>query len=665
MKVMGLFIVFVLSSISVRAEDYLDMDLENLMKVKITGSTLREESLETVPSSVTVFTRQQIDLLAVDYLHELVSLVPGFQVHRNGDNGIGYPMSSRGRKQTTRGREILLIVDGRLLNNSRAGGVDSAIPIYPLGSVERVEIIRGPSSAIYGSGAMMGVINIISRKQQSDLTIAMGSQERQQLDLQWGYNRELLSSDISLHFNEDKGDDFKNSTQSFSDPRRELHLDAMFSYDDTHLSFLHSDTRSMGFYTSEYLNDDFNQYNQKFDHLALEQDWSPSQNWKMDLYLAYQRTRHQVWVNTLPAGALAAVSQPTSNAPLLSEAKSLSRDAHMKWANDFTLTPKSSLQWGLEWRRAYGSESDTRVFSNFDLLQLSRNEFPVRSSRELEFATSIMGDFDTRLVSAYSQYLTGIGDKTRITLGLRHDSYRHVDSRTSPRLGLVFLANNVHTFKLLYGEAFRAPSLIELYTTNNTSLIGNTELISERVKTWDLIWQMNLASVVINVDLYHNELVNPIENGFLSNGGARTYLNGEGSRYFGSEIQVDWQISNHWSLRASYSKIFNLPDEAFREADNIQQLMLQYQSESWSWNIAAVQQGEAESLTPSGDTENLDSNTQINSRIRFDVTEDLDLELSVKNVLDNDNHSAAQSTRIPLGIPHRGREWALGLTWGW
>ncbi|MBK8187410.1 MAG: TonB-dependent receptor plug domain-containing protein [Cellvibrio sp.] len=142
MRVISLFIVFVLSSVAVQAEDYLDMDLESLMKVKITGSTLREESVETVPSSVTVFTRQQIHRLGVDYLHELVSLVPGFQTHRSTDNGFNYSLSARGRRQTTESRELMLIVDGRVLASPISGGADTAVVLYSLANVERVEVIR-------------------------------------------------------------------------------------------------------------------------------------------------------------------------------------------------------------------------------------------------------------------------------------------------------------------------------------------------------------------------------------------------------------------------------------------------------------------------------------------------------------------------------------------
>jgi len=646
------------------AEDYLNLSIEDLLDVSVTGSTLREESLETVPSAVTVFTRQQIDAMGVDYLHELVTLVPGFQVHRNADNGVGYSISARGRKQTTKSREILLIVDGRLLNNRRSGGADSAILMYPLASVERVEVIRGPSSAIYGSGAMMGVINIVSRTQQSDIRIALASHNGQQMDLQWGQSQGLFSSDLALHLYEDQGDAFTDGTTRFADPRREIHVDTKLSYDKTRLSFIHSSNTSMGFYTSEYLNDDFNRYQQIFNHLTLEQTWSPTEDWQMDLYVAQQATRNKVKVNLLPAGALAAVSQPASVDPFWSEARSNSREVHVKWSNDLTLSSRNSLQWGAELRKIKGSEGATRIYTNFDLMQLARNQFPVSSSSEMDFVTSIMDDFNSQLTSVYGQYLLGLNDKTRITLGLRHDDYRDLDSRTSPRLGVVYQANDTHTFKLLYGEAFRAPSLLELYTINNISLLGNPNLVSERINTWELIWQANWKPVTLGIDLYHNELINPIVNGFLP-GGARTYLNGSRDRYQGGELRLDWQINSHWLAGASYSRTNNLPDSAFREADRVQQMTLQYQASHWSWNLMLVEQGPREYLVTTTERKTIDTDRMMNSRLRYQLTRHIDLDFTIKNLGDTDYRSAPQGRRIPEGIPHRGREWILGMNWDW
>src|SRR5688572_31037277 len=91
-----------------RADDdlaYLELSLEQLLDVPVTGSTLTQETLKTVPSAVSVFTREHIDRLGMDYLYELLNLVPGFQFDRNASNSLAYTYSARGRRTTQQSLE--------------------------------------------------------------------------------------------------------------------------------------------------------------------------------------------------------------------------------------------------------------------------------------------------------------------------------------------------------------------------------------------------------------------------------------------------------------------------------------------------------------------------------------------------------------------------------
>ncbi len=663
MREISLFIVLALNCFPVQAEDYLDMDLESLMKVKITGSTLREESVETVPSSVTVFTRQQIDRLGVDYLHELVSLVPGFQMHRSTDNGFNYSLSARGRRQTTESRELMLIVDGRVLTSPISGGADTAVVLYSLANVERVEVIRGPGSSIYGSGAMMGVINIVTRSEVNQVRVTAGSQSREQIDLQWGGSQQDWRWDLAVHGLKDQGDEYSIKGLPIRDPRRELMADLKLVYQDTQVSILHSSDKSEGFYTSANLAEDYNDYQKEFDHIWVQQAYAVTEDWQMDLAIGYQEMDQDIHVQSLPAGALAAVSTPSSNQPLLVNAIAASHQSSFKWANDMSLSSRQSIQWGLEWSSA--TVERVQTWSNFETLALLQRRFPVQSSQGLSFGASIMGRENKTLNAIYGQYLLDLNDKTRLTMGLRHDDYRDVDSRTSPRLGLVYMANDTHTFKLLYGEAFRAPSLVELYTMNNSGLLGNPDLVSERVKTCEFIWQAKVSDLSSSINLFSNKLVNPIINDFQPGSGIRTYASGPDADYQGGEFNLDWQPSQGWLLSYSFSWMNNLPEDAFREANRIQQVRLQYEAERWSWNLSLVEQGDREYLLSTTQRARLDSDQLLYSRIHYQLTQDIDLDFTVKNLGDSDVRSSAHGVVALGGVPHRGREWALGLTWGW
>ncbi len=167
---MKILLAFLLLSITapVYSQDNLDhlfvMSLEDLLKVKVRGSTLTDESIRDVPGAVSVFTHDQIQRMGFDYLHELLNLVPGYQSQRTGNFTQNYAYSSRGRRNETQAKEILVIMDGRTLNDSRTSSANMTLPLILLEQIERVEIIRGPGSAIYGSSAFTGVINIVTRR---------------------------------------------------------------------------------------------------------------------------------------------------------------------------------------------------------------------------------------------------------------------------------------------------------------------------------------------------------------------------------------------------------------------------------------------------------------------------------------------------------------------
>ncbi len=153
--------------------DLLSLSLEDLMQIKVVSSTLTEKNLRTVPSSVTVFTHHQIDAMGINTLEELLNFVPGFQDFRQADSGYEYYHSARGRRTDAQAREVLVMIDGQRFQSEGFSGV--FMPILPLSSVEKVEVIRGPGSALYGSNAFTGVINVTTRKNTNEVKVHYGS----------------------------------------------------------------------------------------------------------------------------------------------------------------------------------------------------------------------------------------------------------------------------------------------------------------------------------------------------------------------------------------------------------------------------------------------------------------------------------------------------------
>ncbi len=139
------------------------MDLEALLygtELVVEAATKRVERAVEAPSNVTVFTYEDLQKLGVQTVLELIRLIPGGDVHLESL----LPMATIRGLTTPYANKILFLIDGRPMNTAALGYgyYDFQQPIGPW--VERVEIIKGPGSALYGANAYAGVINIVTRK---------------------------------------------------------------------------------------------------------------------------------------------------------------------------------------------------------------------------------------------------------------------------------------------------------------------------------------------------------------------------------------------------------------------------------------------------------------------------------------------------------------------
>lgn len=639
---------------------YLNLNLEQLLDVPVTGSTLTEESLKTVPSVVTVFTHEQIDRLGLDYLYELLRLVPGFQISRNADNPFNYTYSAGGRRLGNRALEILLVVDGRLFGNPRAVGADTGISLFPLQQIERVEIIQGPGSSLYGSGAYTGVINIISRKGESKVKAGLGSDNRRQLDVHWFEQWGSWRNNLYVHAYGDEGQGYQLADgRSTTDARRELDVNLDLESDNRRVQAAWYRLQGDDFYTLERLQNGFNEYRQQFRHLNLEQEFQPADNWQMRLAFAYRDGEQHFHAPLLDAGQLASASRPPSREPMLAKVTFEARASQITLANDIRLGNGSNLQFGLDWQRA--GQDDTYGNTNYDLEQLVQRQPTVTYYGDFDYSVLVETAVTRETTGVYGQYIYDLRDDTRLTLGGRYDYYQNIGDHISPRLGLVHQLNRTNSLKFMYGEAFRAPNFVEMALINNPFLLGNPDLDHELVKTWNLAWVATGKNISLELAGFVSRYENPILSDFQ--GMTRIYINGLDQEAQGAWIDVSYQLDSHWLVRTSYTHLYDLPDSAFAEAEHLAVAMVNYQYERWNMNISASYQGERNYLITRTRQGELTSYWLTNSQLSYRFSPDVQLSLNIKNLLDERYSSPALGPGIIGGVPNRGRQTSIGMSW--
>ena len=187
--------------------DYFSMSLEELLNVKISVATKTEQNLSLAPSSVTVFDHATIQRMGVENVYDLLNYVPGFQVTRAVDLAGESRINARG--VSSEKGHVLVMINGQRLNETYFGRATLYNRYLVTHNVKRVEVIRGPGSAIYGSNAFLGVVNIITEEEKNNVRIQAGEHNYYAIDGMTHFDiAEGITSSLLLSYQGQDGQDY-------------------------------------------------------------------------------------------------------------------------------------------------------------------------------------------------------------------------------------------------------------------------------------------------------------------------------------------------------------------------------------------------------------------------------------------------------------------------
>ena len=158
------------------ADSFHDLSLTDVLNIKLSTGSFLDLDLAHSPMSMTVIDRSKIQVSGARHLGELLEIfVPGLQVMVNKWNGDIWGMRGVAADRNTK---IIFLINGRKLNTESRDGVFTETTLGLLGDIERVEVLRGPAGLTYGSGAIAGVVNVVTRKASgnaAEATVGYGS----------------------------------------------------------------------------------------------------------------------------------------------------------------------------------------------------------------------------------------------------------------------------------------------------------------------------------------------------------------------------------------------------------------------------------------------------------------------------------------------------------
>lgn len=577
----------------------------------------------------TVFTRDDIDRLQPTSLTDLLSRVPGVQIAPTGGRGSLPGVYIRGTKSA----QSLVLVDGQRIANTTSG--DSGLQYLNVDQIERVEVLRGSRSVIYGSDAIGGVIQVFTRRNagqglQPRLKLGFGSHQTWERSLGLSGGDEQTRFNLGASLDETAG---INSTHtSFpSDRDHDAYRNRSLSLN---LSHAFSDALEVGFNLLD------NRGKSEYDNSFGRYDVATGQTVGQKPYTDYtvssasgyvDATLNEHWQSRLELGH--SENRDTKRDTLSDDFSVFNtyRDS-VNWQNDLTLNEQNSLILGGDWYedRFHGSTTFTEN-SRWNRAAFVQHRFH--------------------------------GEWFSTELGLRRDQNQQFGGQNSWSGTLTLPINPDNDVLLSYSEGFRAPTFNDLYYPDTK--YSNPNLQPETSKSYELQWHSQLSdSTRLEASLYRTDLSDAI---ILDRSGKPQ--NVASARINGFEAALKQELFG-WQGKLGLSLI----DPRDRDSGHTlarrarRTLNLDLDRQFDKLGLGASWQAISSSYDDEDNTQRLGGYALLGLRSSWALNREVSLSLKVDNLLDKNYTRARYSYNDPGFLNNQdyreeGRVWMLGVTW--
>jgi iron complex outermembrane receptor protein len=525
-----------------------DLSVEQLLDIKVervSGASRYEQEVSRAPASVSVITAEDIQQLGYRSLVDVLQGVRGMYV-ANDRNYYYIGMRGFGRPGDYNSR-ILLLVDGHRINdniyNDPLAGTSGIIDVD---LIDRVEVIRGPSSSIYGDSAFLGVINVLTKPGRKwnrvEGSVEVGGYETYKGRFTVG---KMFSEDfeftLSGTWSESAGDtslyypEFANAIHGSgvakdSDQENSESAFASIRWKDFTLSggwvSRNKEVPTASFETLFNVGMEDTLDERGYVDLRYDKDLGATTHLLARAYYDYysylghypdQRTVVEGW---------GAVTQ------LLVD-DVVGDWVGTEWQLTQTIFDRHTLVAGVEYRENLTQE---------------QREYYEGSASEVMHSEESGGN-----VGLYGQAEIALRTNITLTAGLRYDHYDSFGGTLNPRLGLIYSPWKPTNFKLLYGRAFRAPNVYELYYESPGTALANPHLDPETIDTYEFVWEQQLpANLRLSASAYYYEIRDLITQQKDAEG-LVYYANVDSVHAQGLELELEHRFSFGLRTRVGYA----------------------------------------------------------------------------------------------------------------
>lgn len=490
-----------------------------MSEVVVTG-TRNETDVRHLPMTVSVVNRSQIEKrYEPSLLPVLTEQVPGFFTTARGVMGYGVSTGAAGG-MSLRGiggsptTGLLVLIDGHpqymgLMGHPIADAYQSML-------AERVEVLRGPASVLYGSNAMGGVVNIVTRRQQKEgvntgIQLGGGSYGTLQTELSNRVKKGRFNSVVTGSYNRSDGHRADMGFEQYGGYAKlgyELSRGWQLRGDANVTHYNASNPGTVG----EPRFDNDSRITRGMASLALENHYERTSG---ALSFFYNWGRHKI-----NDGYLA------GEEPQKSHFNSKDRMLGVSWYQSAVLFSGNRLTAGFDYQH-FGGESWNRVLATGD-------RQPGADKQLDEFA-------------GYVDFRQDVGGWLSLDAGVRVDHHSHVGTEFIPQGGLAFHLPRHAELKAMVSKGFRNPTIREMYMFPPQ----NPDLRPERLVQYELSFSQRVldGAFYYGVNLYYIDGDNLI----VTDNALRRNINSGAVENWGAEAVVTYRISPVWYVSANYS----------------------------------------------------------------------------------------------------------------
>jgi outer membrane receptor protein involved in Fe transport len=626
-------------------------ELEALLNQPVYAASKFAQDAAKAPAAVTVLTAGDIHANGWRTLAEALNSIRGVYLRYDryynylGVRGFARPGDFSSR--------LLVMIDGMRVNDNiyDQAGVGREFPLN-VELIERIEFIPGPGSALYGSNAVLGVVNIITKTAASLLggkvAVALGGHGSRALSLtnglEWGEARVVVSAKKEirpggdLFFSEFNNPATNNGVNAGADRETDQKLYAKWRKGNFTAATVLSE-RQKHIPTGAFGTDFPSPHTRTQDRYGLlDVQWQHTLNIDQQLFVR----------STLGQYDFGGQFDYTSSSGGIQQLQQRGRwlDTEVRWQH--TGWQRQRVMVGLEAQR--------------NLMQRQRADLKSGAS------SSTMADINgtSQRWGLFANNELALREDLRAVLGLRFDQQLNGTHTTTPRLALLWDATPGLVIKLLDGRAYREPNAFESQYQDNTA-VANPQLRSETLRASELAadWRV-LPNLRLAASIYQYKVNNLIEQQADATTGLLSFNNVGAVNAQGTELEADYVGTSGWRLRTSWASQRAKNDQAAAQISNspttLAKLNLSVPLPAVKSRLGLEWQHVGKRLTLANNS--LPSHSVANATFQFTPPGSrLSLSASLYNLLNQTYADPGGPELQQDSLTQDGRQWRLELVW--